>query len=87
MKRWRFETLLLLAILSTCLITVSTNDENDDDDDGVTIESEKVVRFFYFAFPILLASQNVVSIPENKMNQTFDFCYSGISKTSTRIIG
>lgn len=42
MKRWRFETLLLLAILSTCLVTVSTNDENDDDD-GVTIESEKVV--------------------------------------------
>lgn len=44
MKRWRFETLLLFAILSTCLVIGSANDENDDDD-GVTIESEKVVSF------------------------------------------
>lgn len=67
MKRWRFETLLLLAILSTCLVTVSTNDENDDDDDGVTIESEKVVRFPNFVGKIWFP------YPKNKMNQPF-FC-------------
>lgn len=42
MKHWRFNTLLLIAILSTCLITISAND--DDDDDGVTIEAEKIVN-------------------------------------------
>lgn len=42
MKRWRFDILLLIALLSTCLVIVSANDE-DEDDDGVTIESEKVV--------------------------------------------
>lgn len=41
MKRWRFNTFLLIAILSTCLVTISAND--DDDDDGVTVESEKIV--------------------------------------------
>lgn len=41
MKHWQFNTLLLIAILSTGLVTISAND--DDDDDGVTIEAEKVV--------------------------------------------
>lgn len=44
MKRWRFNALLLIAILSTCLVTISAND--DEDDDGITIESEKIVIFF-----------------------------------------
>lgn len=43
MKRWRFNTLLLIAILSCCLVTISAN-ADDDDDDGVTIEAEKIVR-------------------------------------------
>lgn len=42
MKRWRFNTLLLIAIFSCCLVTISAID--DDDDDGVTIESEKIVN-------------------------------------------
>lgn len=41
MKRWRINCLLLVAILSTCLVTISAND--DEDDDGVTIETEQVV--------------------------------------------
>lgn len=43
MKHWRFNTVLLIAILSTCLVAVSAND--DEDDDGVTVESEKIVIF------------------------------------------
>lgn len=44
MKRWRCNTLLLIAILSTCLVITSANDD-DDEDDGVTIEAEKIVIF------------------------------------------
>lgn len=44
MKRWRFNTLLLIAILSSCLVTISADDA--DDDDGVTIEAEKIVSIF-----------------------------------------
>lgn len=44
MKRWRFDTVLLIAILSTCLVTISAN--NDDDEDGVTVEAEKIVNVF-----------------------------------------
>ncbi|XP_031623952.1 calnexin isoform X2 [Contarinia nasturtii] len=40
MKRWRFDTLLLIAILSTYLVTISANDDHDDD--GLSIESEKI---------------------------------------------
>lgn len=80
MKRWRFETLLLLAILSTCLVTVSTNDENDDDDDGVTIESEKVVSFNFFS--LIHLQKHSISIREYIKCMCIIACL-GISKAST----
>lgn len=62
MKRWRFDILLLIALLSTCLVIVSADDE--DDEDGVTIESEKIVRsyekcenHFFFLNILNLSSQ------------------------------
>lgn len=48
MKRWRFDTLLLIAILATCLVSISANDE--DDDDGITVESEKMVTMAIYFF-------------------------------------
>lgn len=72
MKRWRFDTLLSIVILSTCLVIVSPND--DFDDDGVTIESEQIVII-----------HNVVFKLQWKMFQCINF--SGLSKASTRIVG
>lgn len=79
MKRWRLETFLLLAILSTCLVTISADDENIDDDDGVTIESEKVVSFLNFiGRKIDHSFENV-----RDLNRLLVCSCSGISKAST----
>lgn len=75
MKRWRLNTLLLIAIFATCLVTISAND--DDDDDGVTVEAEKIVivqhnlqtkiMFLFFCVNILHSFVQFIGEPKTRL--------------------
>lgn len=75
MKHWRFNLLLLVAVLSTCLVTISAND--DEDDDGVTVESEKIVIFLHY-----LCSFNIIDCKISI--QIFCIIWLGVSKAGIR---